>query len=119
MRRKRSRRIQIGIPVDRSVSQEFRIRESRNHTEYTLLFRDSQSRLETDEVPHSAVTVLSAQLNDRMRLTSRARIAKSHRLQGTEAQRFNSAIGRDFDGHATFEVRSFVEFVAVELIGRG
>src|SRR6266550_5151698 len=116
MRRKRGRRIQVRIAVNRSVAEEFRIREPGNHAEHALLLRDSQSRLETDEIPHSAVTVFAPQLNYCVRLTSCARITKPYRLQRTEAQRFYSAIGRNFDEHATFEVRSFIELMTVELI---
>ena len=45
--------------MNRTVSEELRIRETGNHPEDSLLLRDSQSRLETDEIPHAAVPVLA------------------------------------------------------------
>src|SRR5687768_6740916 len=104
--------------MNRSVPQEFGVREAGNHSQYTLLLRNSQSGLETDDIPHIAISILATQLNDCPWTTARSRIGEPDGLQRSEAKRIRATLRRDFDRHTSFEVRDFVELMSVVLISR-
>src|SRR5215213_6137736 len=102
--------------MNRAVSQEFCVCESRNHAQDPLLLRNAKTRLKTDDVPHVAVAILASQLNNGPRPTACSRIGETDRLQRPKTQSVAPALRRNFDGHAPFEVRYFVELVSVKLI---
>src|SRR3954466_6723861 len=103
--------------MDRPVPQEFRLGESRNHLQHSLLLGNAKTRLEPDQIPHPSRAILLSKLNDGVRVASGARIAKTYRLERAEPEGVASALRPDFDRHAALEVWNLVELVAVVLVG--
>src|SRR4029079_1016366 len=91
--------------------------QTRNHSQNALLLRYSQSRLESDDVPHVAVLVFAAQLHHGPRTLPCSRVGQPDGLEWSESQSVSAALGSDFNRHAALEVRHFVELVTMELIG--
>src|SRR4029078_2636320 len=88
---------EIRVAVDRAVAKKLCIGESRNHLPDSLLFQDSQSRLESDDVPQVAVAIFAAQLDNRPRSSACSRICQADRLERSKAKRIRSAFRCDFD----------------------
>jgi len=103
------RRFQEGVPVDASVAGEFRILQTRNGAEDPLLFRPCQFRLKSHEIEQRALAVFSAQLDNRVRRRSRARIGEPHRLHRTEAERIDPPVCQHLDRQAAFEIGRLFE----------
>jgi hypothetical protein len=60
--------------------------------------------------------VFTSELDHRVWLASRSRIAEANRLERTESKSLSPAIGRNLNGHAPLEIRNLVELVSVKLI---
>src|SRR5437868_5704173 len=118
MSAQRCRSIEVRVPVYGAVSQKFRLLQTGNHSQHPLLFRDTKPRLESNEIPHPTSAVFLAELHDSISFASSAGIAQADRLEWTKPQRISPALGHYFDRHAAFEVRDFIELVAVILIRR-
>ena len=50
--------------MNRAVAQEFGVDQSWNHSQDSLLFRNSEPGLEANDVPHVAVPVFPTKLDD-------------------------------------------------------
>ena len=117
VRRERRGRIDVRVPVDRSVTQELCVGEAGNRAEYALLFRNPEPRLESHEVPHPAGAVFAPQLYHRVRTLAGVGIGDPDRLHRPEPQRLASAPGHLFGRHAALEIGRLVELVRRELVG--
>ncbi len=113
MRRQESRVVDVAVPVDLAVAQDLGVLESRDQSDHPPLLRITEASLEADQAPHSTVSVLLAQLDDRIGHGPGARVLEPDRLQGAEAKRILSAGGQHLDGEATLEERNPVPVVAI------
>src|SRR6185437_5574486 len=98
-------RVEIRIAVNRTESQELCVLESGNEAENALLVGNPETRLESDDVPHSRAAIFLAQLHDRKRFARCSRIFETNGFERPKAERVAPAARHFFDRHAAFEVR--------------
>src|SRR5690348_8407323 len=104
--------------MNRSKPQKLAVPEPGNHAEYALLVTGPKTSLKAYDVPHTRAAVFLTQLDNRVGLTRRTRIAKPDRFERPESERIASAPRHLLDRHAALEVRHRVEFVCAVLIRR-
>ena len=97
------RRINVRISMHHTITDEFRMRKTGDHTKDTLLLPPLEMRLEADDIVHAVFLIILAELNHRIGILPCARIRQSHRLHRAEAHRIFPACCHDFDRHAAFE----------------
>ena len=82
-------RVNKRIAMHDSISEEFGILETRNHTKHATLFGPRKISLESDDVIRGMVRVFSAQLNCGPRTSARTWISKAHGFHGPKPKRIN------------------------------
>ena len=110
-----SRRINVRITMNLSVTQKSRILQTRDQPQHTRLIAKLQMILEADQVVRIRPQVLLPQLHHRIWHFAGARIDESHRLHRTEAKRVASAPGNLLNRQTTFKV---VQLFPVTLLDR-
>src|SRR5438309_4301658 len=94
----RCRRVQVRVAVDGSVAEKLCFLQSGNHSQHPLLLRDTETRLESNEIPHLGGAIFLSELHDRISFASSARVAEADRFQRSKAQSIAASLRHHLDG---------------------
>ena len=98
-----SRCVDVGVPVNRPVAREHRLRQAGQCAQETLLLADPQLRLEAHHVVENSSLVLLAELDHSVWAPTRRGIAQTHRLHRTKGESVPTAASHLLDGQTPLE----------------
>ena len=100
-----------------AIAGKFGVFQSRNHAENTPLLRETQTRLESDNIIQSRVFVVLTELHHGKGLLVRPGVFQAYRLAGAERNDHIAPLGHAFNGHTALENGLFFKAVHLGSLG--